>query len=133
MGLNFQTCTIINSNLDPDSGKKLFEAVNTKIDGVAKDVLHIKRDFVFVGENVVSAYMRAGYEAAMCKATIDFAELMADIKPAKGENFCRLDIYLEFDGQEPFYGANPMYIRKGIPFWVEFSVKASDSAVKVAE
>ena len=40
-GLNFQTQTIINSNLDPDSGKdvKLFKA--------ADGVLRIKRDFNF--------------------------------------------------------------------------------------
>ena len=40
-GLNFQTQTIINSNLDPDSGKdvKLFKA--------ADGVLRIKRDFDF--------------------------------------------------------------------------------------
>jgi hypothetical protein len=34
MGLNFQTCTIINSNVDLDSkGKVLFEGVKTKVDG----------------------------------------------------------------------------------------------------
>ena len=40
-GLNFQTQTIINSNLDPDSGKdvKLFKA--------ADGVLRIKRDSNF--------------------------------------------------------------------------------------
>ena len=32
MGLNFQTCTIINSNVDLDSkGKVLFEGVKTKM------------------------------------------------------------------------------------------------------
>lgn len=49
-GLNFQTQTIINSNLDPDSGKGvvLFEGKEEKVDGVQKDVLKIKRDFLFV-------------------------------------------------------------------------------------
>ena len=49
-GLNFQTQTIINSNLDPDSGKGvvLFEGKKEKVDGVEKDVLKIKRDFLFV-------------------------------------------------------------------------------------
>ena len=43
-GLNFQTQTIINSNLDPDSGKGvvLFEGKKEKVDGVQKDVLKIK-------------------------------------------------------------------------------------------
>ena len=133
MGLNFQTCTIINSNLDPDSGKKLFEKVTEKIDGVSTTVLRIKRDFVFAKDNIVSVHSKAGYEAEMCKATIDFTTLIDSLKPVSGENFCRLDIYLEFEGQEPFYGANPMYIRKGIPFWVEFSVKSTDTAATVAE
>lgn len=138
MGLNFQTCTIINSNLDPDSGNagkevKLFEAKKTKVDGVEVDALKIKRDFLFVKDNVKSIRMRAGYEPMACKATIDFAELMPEIKPEKGNNYCRLDIYVKYEGAEPFYGANPLHIQKGIPFWVEFTVKASDSAAKVAE
>ncbi|MGM9531811.1 hypothetical protein [Intestinibacter sp.] len=98
MGLNFQTCTIINSNLDPDSGKKLFEKVTEKIDGVSTTVLRIKRDFVFAKDNIVSVYNKAGYEATMCKATIDFTTLVDSLKPTSGETFCRLDIYLEFEG-----------------------------------
>ena len=42
-GLNFQTQTIINSNLDPDSGKELFK--------VAENALRIKRDFVFAKDD----------------------------------------------------------------------------------
>jgi hypothetical protein len=68
-----------------------------------------------------------------CKAEVDFAELMSEIKPEKGNNYCRLDVYVKWEGQEPFYGANQMHIQKGIPFWVEFTVKASDNASKVAE
>ena len=56
-GLNFQTQTIINSNLDKDSSvlteagqnnTYLFKSGKSKIDGVEKDVLRIQRDFVFV-------------------------------------------------------------------------------------
>lgn len=134
MGLNFQTCTIINSNVDIDSkGKVLFEGIKTKVDGKEVDALKVKRDFLFVKDNVQAIRMRAGYEPMACKATIDFAELMSEIKPEKGENYCRLDVYVKYEGQEPFYGANPMHVQKGIPFWVEFTVKASDSASKVAD
>lgn len=138
MGLNFQTCTIINSNLDLDSSsasKKavLFEAKKTKVDGIEVDALKIKRDFLFVKDNVKSIRMRAGYEPMACKATIDFAELMSEIKPEKGNNYCRLDIYVKYEGAEPFYGANPMHVQKGIPFWVEFTVKSSDSASVLAK
>lgn len=138
MGLNFQTCTIINSNLDPDSSsasKKavLFEGVKTKVDGKEVDALKIKRDFLFVKDNVKAIRMRAGYEPMACKAVIDFAELMSEIKPEKGNNYCRLDIYVKYEGAEPFYGANSMHVQKGIPFWVEFTVKASDSASALAE
>ena len=133
MGLNFQTCTIINSNVDVDSkGKKLFEAIKTKVDGKEVDALKVKRDFLFVKDNVKSIRMRAGYEAMACKATIDFAELMSEIKPEKGNNYCRLDVYVKWEGQEPFYGANQMHIQKGIPFWVEFTVKKDAEAAAVA-
>ena len=134
MGLNFQTCTIINSKFDVDSNNKvLFEGVKTKVDGKEVDALKVKRDFLFIKDNVKSIRMRAGYPAMACKATIDFAELMSEIKPAKGNNSCRLDVYVKWEGQEPFYGANQMHIQKGIPFWVEFTVKASDNASALAE
>ena len=54
-GLNFQTQTIINSNLDPDSSKNntyLFKSGKTNIDGVEVDALKIKRDFVFAKSGV---------------------------------------------------------------------------------
>ena len=73
-GLNFQTQTIINSNLDPDSGKdvKLFEA--------ADGVLRIKRDFNFYKNKdgygkVCAIRKREGYNAKLCKATVDFSKL----------------------------------------------------------
>lgn len=134
MGLNFQTCTLVNSNLDPDSNNKvLFETIKTKVDGVEVDAFKVKRDFLFVKDNVCIIRKRAGYEAKACEATIDFAELMSEIKPEKGNNYCRLDMYVKYEGAEPFYGANPMHVQKGIPFWVEFTVSASDSASKLAE
>ena len=43
-GLNFQTQTIINSNLDPDSGNAGKEV---KIFEIKENALRIKRDFVF--------------------------------------------------------------------------------------
>jgi len=139
MGLNFQTCTIINSKFDVDSNNKvLFEGLTKKVFNKEtkkyEDVpstLRIKRDFVFDKDNVKSIRMRAGYPAMACRATIDFAEL--DIIPEKGNNYCRLDVYVKWEGQEPFYGANQMHIQKGIPFWVEFTVKSSDNASALAE
>lgn len=90
-GLNFQTQTIINSNLDPDSSKLngkgtdntyLFKSGKTNIDGVEVDALKIKRDFVFVKDCVKAIRKRAGYNAVMCKATIDFVDsaLLAALK-----------------------------------------------------
>lgn len=134
MGLNFQTCTIINDNVDLDSkGAVLFEGVETKVDGKEVKALKVKRDFLFVKDNVKAIRMRAGYPAVACKAVIDFADLMSEIKPAKGNNYCKLDIYVKYEGQEPFYGANQMHVQKGIPFWVEFTVKSTDSASMVAK
>lgn len=130
-GLNFQTQTIINSNLDPDSGKgvKLFKAAN--------GVLRIKRDFDFYKDKegygkVCAIRKRAGYDAVLCKAEVDFANLIGDLVPDKGVTYARFDIYLGVEGAEPFIYSTP-WVQKGMPFWVEFTVKAGDTATKIAE
>lgn len=137
MGLNFQTQTIINSNLDPDSSLaskqvKLFEASTTKVDGKEVDALKIKRDFLFVKDNVQAIRKRAGYEAEACEATVDFSG-MDEIMPTEDEpkKYCRLDIYLGVEGAEPFIYATP-WVQKGKPFWVEFTVTKTNKD-KIAE
>lgn len=132
-GLNFQTQTIINSNLDPDSKSVLFKSIsNYKVDGVAKNVLQIKRDFIFVRDNVERIVMRHGYEAKLCKAEIDFTTLLDAIKPTTGVNYCRLDVYLGVQGSEPYIYSNP-WTHKGMPLWCEFIVKSTDTAKTVAD
>lgn len=131
-GLNFQTQTIINSNFDPDSKAVLFKSVSDyKVDGVAKAVLQIKRDFVFVKDNVEKIRKRKGYEAVLCKATLDFTSLLDSIKPESGVNYCRLDVYLGVEGAEPYIYSTP-WVHKGKPFWCEFIVKSTDTAADVA-
>ena len=133
-GLNFQTQTIINYNTDPDSkkGSKLFEGKNNyKVDGVNKDVLLVKRDFVFVKEGVLSIRKKEGYAAEMCEATIDFTKLETLLKPSEGKNYCRLDIYLGVEGAEPYIYATP-WVQKGIPFWIEFTVSKTSTAKSIA-
>lgn len=142
-GLNFQTQTIINSNLDPDSSKLngrgtdntyLFKSGRTNIDGVKVDALKIKRDFVFVKNYVKAIRKRAGYNAVMCKATIDFADttLLAALKAGGAKTYCRLDIYLGVEGAEPYIYSTP-WVQKGMPFWIEFTVKEADEAATIAE
>lgn len=142
-GLNFQTQTIINSNLDPDSSKLngkgtdntyLFKSGKTKIDGVEVDALKIKRDFVFVKDCVKAIRKRAGYNAVMCKATIDFADsaLLAALKTGGAKTYCRLDIYLGVEGAEPYIYSTP-WVQKGMPFWIEFTVKEADEAATIAK
>lgn len=142
-GLNFQTQTIINSNLDPDSSKLngkgtdntyLFKSVKTNIDGVEVDALKIKRDFVFVKDCVKAIRKRAGYNAVMCKATIDFADsaLLAALKTGGAKTYCRLDIYLGVEGAEPYIYSTP-WVQKGMPFWIEFTVKEADGAATIAK
>lgn len=142
-GLNFQTQTIINSNLDPDSSKLngkgtdntyLFKSVKTNIDGVEVDALKIKRDFVFVKDCVKAIRKRAGYNAVMCKATIDFADsaLSAALKAGGAKTYCRLDIYLGVEGAEPYIYSTP-WVQKGMPFWIEFTVKEADEAATIAK
>lgn len=133
-GLNFQTQTIINSNLDPDSGKGvvLFEGKKEKVDGVEKDVLKIKRDFIFVKDNVDCIRRRKGYAAELCEATIDFTKLTSVVPTNHAVNYLRLDIYLGVDGAEPYIYSTPWY-HKGKPFWVEFLAKKGDSATALAD
>lgn len=137
-GLNFQTQTIINSNLDPDSGKGvvLFESKKEKVDGVEKDIVRVKRDFLFVKGNVDCIRRRNGYEAELCKATIDFTKLTSVVPkdPAADNavNYLRLDIYLGVEGAEPYIYSTPWY-HKGKPFWVEFIAKKGDSAKALAD
>lgn len=143
-GLNFQTQTIINSNLDPDSSKLngkgtdntyLFKGSSkTNIDGVEVDALKIKRDFVFVKDYVKAIRKRAGYNAVMCKATIDFADsaLLAALKTGGAKTYCRLDIYLGVEGAEPYIYSTP-WVQKGMPFWIEFTVKEADEAATIAK
>lgn len=130
-GLNFQTQTIINSNLDPDSGKdvKLFKAAN--------GVLRIKRDFDFYKDKegygkVCAIRKRAGYDATLCNAEVDFANLTDTLIPASGVTYARFDIYLGVEGAEPFIYSTP-WVQKGMPFWVEFTVQSGDTATKIAE
>ena len=129
-GLNFQTQTIINSNLDPDSGKgvKLFEAT--------EDVLRIKRDFNFYKDKegygkVCAIRKRAGYNATLCKAEVNFAKLRDTLAPTKGVAYARFDIYLGVEGAEPFIYSTP-WVQKGMPFWVEFTVTSEDTAETIA-
>ena len=142
-GLNFQTQTIINSNLDPDSSKLngkgtdntyLFKSDKTNIDGVEVDALKIKRDFVFVKDCVKAIRKRAGYNAVMCKATIDFADsaLLAALEAGGAKTYCRLDIYLGVEGAEPYIYSTP-WVQKGMPFWIEFTVKEADEAATIAK
>lgn len=119
MGLNFQTCTIINSLKDADSnGKPLLTTEG--------NALHIKRDFVFDKNYVKSITKTVGYDAKLCAAEVNFADLAVG-------NY-RLEVFVKYEGAEPAFGANAVSTFKGIPFWVEFSVKesASDIASVVA-
>ena len=128
-GLNFQTQTIINSNLDPDSGKGvvLFESKKENVDGVEKDIVRVKRDFLFVKDNVDCIRKRKGYEAELCKATIDFTKLTSVVPTDHAVNYLRLDIYIGIEGAEPYIYSTPWY-HKGKPFWVEFLAKNGDNA-----
>ena len=137
-GLNFQTQTIINSNLDPDSGKGvvLFESKREKVDGVEKDIVRVKRDFLFVKDNVDCIRKRKGYEAELCKATSDFTKLTSvvptDNAADNAVNYLRLDIYIGIEGAEPYIYSTPWY-HKGKPFWVEFLAKKGDNAQALAD
>lgn len=105
MGLNFQTCTIVNSadRFSGTSGK-----------------LFVKNDFLFEKDKVKSIYKKEGadWTPATIKVTI----------PTASGNY-RLDVFVKYDGAEPAYAANAVNTYKGVPFWVEFSGGATATAV----
>jgi hypothetical protein len=70
----------------------------------------------------------------MCKATIDFADatLLAALKAGGAKTYCRLDIYLGVEGAEPYIYSTP-WVQKGMPFWIEFTVKEADEAATIAK
>lgn len=124
-GLNFQTQTIINSNLDPDSSKvNGLGEPNTWLFEGKGDVLRVKRDFVFNKDNVKAIRRAKGHDATACKAVIDFSKALGTLTWAAGETkkYYRLDIYLGVEGAEPYIYSTP-WVQKGMPFWVEFTVK----------
>lgn len=159
-GLNFQTQTIINSNFDPDSNKELFGIICQKSDEQEKvinvkaadedtggsiygDKLGVKilRDFSLYKDKpnvgkVLSIRKAVGKEAVKCKAEINFAfdenKLLNTLKPTKGKNYCRFDVYLGVEGAEPYIYSTP-WVQKGIPFWVEFTVSDSATAKSIAD
>lgn len=142
-GLNFQTQTIINSNLDPDLSKLngkdtnntyLFKSDKTNIDGEEVDVLKIKRDFVFVKGCVKAIRKRVGYEAVPCRASINFNDtaFLKTLKVGGEKTYCRLDIYLGVEGAEPYIYSTP-WVQKGMPFWIEFTVGGNDEAATIAK
>lgn len=111
-GLNFQTCTIINSDkYYKDTTKQTFEAKN--------EHLIIRPGFNFEASNIQKVYQADGYEGEMAQVEIDLAKL----KPT-AKTYYRLDIYVKVQGAEPYIYATP-WIQKGRPFWVEFSLAAT--------
>jgi hypothetical protein len=70
----------------------------------------------------------------MCRATIDFANsaLLAALKAGGAKTYCRLDIYLGVEGAEPYIYSTP-WVQKGMPFWIEFTVKGTDEAATIAK
>lgn len=122
-GLNFQTQTIINSNLDPDSNDAvLFKG--------ADGVLRIKRDFVFEKSGVKAIRRAKGEKAVKCKATIDFTKIITEAVTEK--TYYRLDIYIKLEGSEAFIYST-QYDYKGLPFWLEFTANVGDTATTIAE
>lgn len=111
-GLNFQTCTIINSDkYYKDTTKQTFEAKN--------EHLIIRPGFNFEASKIQKVYQADGYEGEMAQVEIDLSKLKPTTK-----TYYRLDIYVKVQGAEPYIYATP-WIQKGRPFWVEFSLAAT--------
>lgn len=110
-GLNFQTCTIINSDkYYKDSSKAAF-----KYNSTTKQVV-VLPGFSFDADKIESVHLAEGFEGKMSQVEIDLSKLTQTTK-----TYYRLDIYVKVEGAEPLVYANP-WVQKGRPFWVEFSL-----------
>ena len=83
----------------------------------------------FDAANITSIQIKAPSAEQLAAVTFD----MADIIPASGETTARIVLYLglSMGSQDSFYSNALVY--KGKPFYIEFPVKASDTADAVAK
>ena len=83
----------------------------------------------FDAANITSIQIKAPSAEQLASVTFD----MADIIPDSGETTARIVLYLglSMGSQDSFYSTALVY--KGKPFYIEFPVKASDSADVVAK
>lgn len=133
MGLNFQTQTIINSNVDVDSNGK---ALIAEVESENGKFLQVKRDFQFYTKDAGKGYIKYLYKKAastpeMCQVEINLTNIVT--APEEGtKKYMRLDVYLGVEGAEPYIYSTP-FARKGIPFWTEFVVTSKDTPETVAK
>ena len=118
-GLNFQTCTIINSN--SYKGKKLFET--------SSDIFKVRPGMNFEKANITKLYTAAGYEGVNEVVTVNLSKVITALEANK---YYRLDIYLKVIGAEPFIYSTP-WVQKGHPFWCDFVAKKGQDATAVAD
>ena len=131
-GLNFSTTTIINAK--PEGGlndvvKVVYprkKSGSVWVDDTESDMKKIR---LGKGVDLVAKYIKSyvkteGYGPEMCKAVLDLAGL--------AEGFYRLDVHLGANGAEPLIFAAPAP-QNGTPFWIEFTVTASNKTTIAAE
>lgn len=109
-GLNFYTTNIINSA--------------DQIDADSKRINNLK-----FNEEFTYSYIKRPYK------DVEYATVKLDTTNAnESGKYYRIDMYIIFDGAEPFIGATPRDYYKGIPFWVEYAGGTStENIVKAIE
>ena len=114
----FTTTTVINQNKDASSNGKLFEG--------AAGFFKIKRGNNFKKSNVVGIYKRIATDPKFDKATFDLSSL------ARKAGIYRIALYVRLSGSNNSYFAND-FVFKGKPFYIEFTVGATEDAPAIAK
>ncbi len=140
---NFVTTTLINSLTYGKKKENLLSVYNSTVAGTDNVTtantelrgLSIKRvrDFYKnkMNEEVLSIYKAVGYSEVLSKATINLGNIWGTAADDTTAGQYRLKIYIQLQGSENPYYANDL-VFKGKPFFVEFMVKAGQTAATIA-
>lgn len=114
----YTNTVIVNSDKDSSGEPKWF---------TGEGFMEVKRVMKFEKPSVVAIYERDYRKPVLGKVTLDLSALAG----ASEDKMWRLKMYIRLSGSQNSYYSND-YVFKGKPFYVEFEVKAGETASQIA-
>lgn len=134
---NFTTTTIVNSNVDPTTGKNRFEVISADgagnnlkdVNGETYSVLKLRRDLDIKSNELGcwEVYKTEAVNPANAKVTID----LSGLGTLTAGTVYRLALYIKLSGSQNSYYANDSGFR-GKPLFIEAVVPAAATAASLA-